>query len=153
GYGSFAIGVVAAAALLGSAALTILIGVGAPRPDLRNLLLAAAALMAATGLAFPAAPHLVFVIAVAVIGTLNPSSGDSGVFVPLEHAMLARGVADHQRTRTFARYSLIGAFASAAGALAASVPDFLAAAGTGQGAAFRIMFYAYAFLGILAALL
>jgi len=153
GYGSLAIGIVAAAALLGSAALTILIGFVAPRHDLRNLLLLAAALMAATGLAFPAAEHIVFVIAVAFIGTINPSSGDSGVFVPLEHAMLAHGVSDRERTRTFARYSLIGAFAAAGGALAASIPDFLAAAGIGQVAAFRIMFYLYAFLGILAALL
>jgi MFS family permease len=153
GYGSFAIGIVAAAALLGSAALTILIGFVAPRHDLRNLLLAAAALMVATGLAFPAAEHIVFVVAVAFIGTINPSSGDSGVFVPLEHAMLARGVADRERTRAFARYSLIGAFAAAGGALAASIPDFLARAGIGELAAFRVMFYAYAFLGIAAALL
>jgi MFS family permease len=153
GYSSLAIGIVAAAALLGSAALTILIGFIAPRHDLRNFLLLAAALMVATGLAFPAAEHIVFVAAVAFIGTINPSSGDSGVFVPLEHAMLARGVADAERTRAFARYSLIGAFAAAAGALAASTPDFLARAGIGEIAAFRIMFYAYAFLGVLGALL
>jgi MFS family permease len=153
GYGSFAIGIVAAAALLGSAALTLGIGLVAPRHDLRNLLLLAAGLMAATGLAFPAAEHIVFVIAVAFIGTINPSSGDSGVFVPLEHAMLAHSVSDEERTRAFARYSLVGAFAAGAGALAASVPDFLAPAGIGQIAAFRIMFYAYACLGILGAFL
>jgi MFS family permease len=153
GYGAFAIGLVAAAALLGSAALTLLIGFIAPRYDLRHLLLFAASLMAATGLAFPAAEDIVFVIAVAFIGTINPSASDSGVFVPLEHAMLARGVGDAERTRTFARYSLIGAFAAAAGALAASIPELLARAGMGAVETFRIMFYAYAVLGIVGALL
>jgi MFS family permease len=153
GYGSFAIGVVAAAALLGSAALTLGIGFVAPRHDLRTLLLFAAGLMVATGLAFPAAQDIVFVITVAFIGTINPSAGDAGVFVPLEHAMLARAVSNADRTHTFAHYSLIGAFAAAAGALAASIPDFLARAGIEAVASFRIMFYAYAFLGVLGALL
>ena len=45
--------------------------------------------------------------------------------------MLAHGVADQERTRTFARYSLIGALSMAAGALAAAAPDFLALAGIG----------------------
>ena len=65
--------------------------------------------------------------------------------------MLARGVADEERTRTFARYSLIGALSTAAGALAAAPPDFLVAAGIDRLAAFRLMFYAYAALGVLGA--
>jgi len=109
--------------------------------------------MAATGLAFPASAHIVFVAVVAFIGTINPSAGDIGVFVPLEHAMLARGVADRERTAVFARYSLIGALSAAAGALGAGVPDALASAGVGRIAAFRLMFYAYALLGLLGATL
>jgi MFS family permease len=153
GYDSLRIGIVAAAALLGSAVLTLGIGFIAPRHDLRNLLLVAAGLMASTGLAFPAAADMTFVLLVAFIGTINPSAGDSGVFIPLEHAMLARGVPDQERTHAFARYSLIGALAAAAGALAASIPDFLVSAGIGRIAAFRIMFYAYAVLGLVGALL
>src|SRR6266700_149811 len=153
GYDPVRIGIVAATALLGSAVLTLGIGLIAPRYDLRNLLLIAAGLMASTGLAFPVAQDMAFVMLVAFIGTINPSAGDSGVFMPLEHAMLARGVADQARTAAFARYSLIGAFAAAAGALAASIPDFLAPVGIGRIAAFRIMFYAYAFLGLVGALM
>jgi MFS family permease len=150
GYDSFAIGLVATAALLGSAALTLGIGLVAPGHDLRSLLLIAAGLMASTGLAFPAFQDVIFIMAVAFIGTINPSAGDSGVFVPLEHAALARSVADGERTRTFARYSLIGAGAAAAGSLAASAPDLLGRLGIDQIAAFRFMFYAYAALGIVA---
>jgi MFS family permease len=152
-YDSIAIGIVAAASLLGSAVLTLGVGLVAPRHDLRKLLLMAAGLMVATGLAFPAFEHIVLIALVAFIGTVNPSAGDIGVFVPLEHAMLARGVRDEARTSAFARYSLIGALAAAAGALAAAVPDLLVSAGLDRLAAFRLMFYAYAVLGVVSALL
>jgi MFS family permease len=153
GYDPIGIGIVAAASLLGSAVLTLAIGLIAPRHDLRKLLLLAAGLMAATGLAFPAFEHIVLIAVVAFIGTINPSAGDIGVFVPLEHAMLARGAADGERTAVFARYSLIGALSAAAGALGAALPDVLASAGIGKIAAFRLMFYAYALLGLMGAML
>jgi MFS family permease len=153
GYDPIHIGIVAAASLLGSAVLTLIVGLVAPRHDLRKLLLLAAGLMAVTGLAFPAFEHIVFVAVVAFIGTINPSAGDIGVFVPLEHAMIARGVPDRERTAAFARYSLIGALSAAAGALGAAIPDVLASAGIGELAAFRLMFYAYALLGLMGAVL
>ena len=73
------------------------------------------------------------------------------MLVPLEHAMLARSVADDERTRAFARYSLTGALATAAGSLAAAAPDILAAAGLTRIGAFTLMFYLYAALGLVAA--
>src|ERR1700726_2991458 len=76
GYDPIHIGIVAAASLLGSAVLTLAVGLVAPRHDLRKLLLLAAGVMAATGLAFPAFEHIVFIAAVAFIGTINPSAGD-----------------------------------------------------------------------------
>lgn len=153
GFDPVQIGIVATASLLGTALLTLAIGAIASRHDLRTLLLLGAGLMAATGLAFPQAEHLVFVALVAFVGTVNPSTGDLGVLVPLEHAMLAHGVSDEDRTRTFARYSLIGALSMAAGALAAAAPDVLEAAGIAKLTAFKLMFYLYALLGALSAAL
>jgi MFS family permease len=153
GYDAIYIGIVAAASLLGSAVLTLAVGMLAPRHDLRKLLLLAASVMVATGLAFPAFENIVFIAVVGFVGTVNPSAGDIGVFIPLEHAMVARGIADRERTAAFARYSLIGALAAAAGALAAALPDLLASAGIGRIAAFRLMFYAYALLGVAGAIL
>ena len=151
GYDPVQIGIVATASLLGTALLTLAIGAISPRYDLRTLLLLGAALMTMTGLAFPNFEHIAFVALVAFIGTINPSIGDLGVLVPLEHAMLAHGVSDRDRTRAFARYSLIGALSMAAGALAASLPDFLVSLGIGKIGAFKLMFYAYALLGVLSA--
>ena len=115
GYDPAQIGLVATASLLGTALLTLAIGTIAARHDLRALLLAGAFLMACTGLAFPNVEQFAFVALVAFVGTINPSTGDLGVLVPIEHAMLAHGVTDQERTRTFARYSLIGALSMAAG--------------------------------------
>jgi Major Facilitator Superfamily len=82
---------------------------------------------------------------------MNPSSGDIGLFVPLEHATLARGAPDHHRTRIFAHYSLIGGLSSAAGALAAAAPTALVSVGVSNIAALKAMFYFYASLGLVAA--
>ncbi len=149
GFGPTQIGFVVSASLLGTALLTLAVGLVAARHDLRNLLLAGATLMVATGLAFPNVDQLLFVLVVAFIGTINPSTGDLGVLVPLEHSMLAHGASDHARTRTFARYSLIGALSMAAGSLAAALPDYFTLAGVDKTTALKFMFYAYAALGVL----
>src|SRR6202011_4672544 len=65
---------------------------------------------------------------IAFVGTLNPSSGDVSVFLPLEHAVMAHLMEDRQRTALFARYSLTGALIGAAGALAAGIPEIAARA-------------------------
>jgi MFS family permease len=151
GYGPVEIGLVATAALLGSAATTLGVGVLARRYPLRNLLLLGAILMAATGL--PTFQPIAIIAVIAFLGTINPSGGDVGLLVPLEHASLAQGVAAEKRTQTFARYSLIGAVSTAAGALAAATPQLLATKGMDQLIALKLMFYAYAALGLIAAAL
>jgi MFS family permease len=153
GFDPAQIGLVAAAALLGTAVLTLAIGLLAPRHDLRHLLITGAALMIATGLAFPAFEQIGLLTAVAFFGTVNPSTGDIGVLIPIEHAALAQDAADHDRTRVFARYSLIGALSMASGALAAAVPQLLTRNGMSELSSLRTMFYAYAILGVLSAAL
>src|SRR3979411_1829224 len=61
GFNPFQIGLVATAALLGSAATTLTVGLLAPRYDVRTLLLACAFLMIVTGIAIPNVQHLVFI--------------------------------------------------------------------------------------------
>jgi MFS family permease len=153
GYDAVTIGLIATASLTGTALLTLLVGAIASRFDLRSLLIAAACLAAASGLLFPSAEHLAFLAVIAFVGTISPASGNVGIHTPIEHTFLAREVNDAARTATFARYSLIGALAAAAGALAASLPDLLAKSGIGQLGAFRLMFYAYAALGVASMLL
>jgi MFS family permease len=148
GFSPFQIGLVAAAALLGSAGMTMAVGVLARHHDLRRLLLFSALAMMLTGLALPMFQAFALVLLIVFLGTMNPSTGDIGMFVPLEHAMLAHGAADQDRTRIFAHYSLIGAIATAIGALAAATPDGLILLGVDNVGALRAMFYLYAGLGL-----
>jgi len=151
GFTPLEVGIVASASLLGTAALTLLTGFIAPRFELRHLFLAGAGLIVVTGLIFPVAQTLTPVLLVAFIGSINPSAGDLGMLVPLEHALLTKETADRDRTAVFARYSLIGAMTAALGALAAALPELLASQGWPKLTAVRAMFYLYAALGLLSA--
>lgn len=153
GLGAFEVGVIATLALLGSALMTLGIGLIGARIDQRKLLTAASGLMMATGLAFALSETYAIVLLVAFMGTINPSAGSVSIFVPLEHALLSQSVADADRTRMFARYSLIGALAAAVGALASASPDILATMGVSQKAALKSMFVLYAALGVAGGLL
>jgi purine-cytosine permease-like protein len=65
--------------------------------------------------------------------------------------MLASEAPDHDRTRIFAHYSLIGGLSTAAGALAAAAPTALVSIGVSYLDALKTMFYFYAAMGLLAA--
>ena len=143
------VGVIATGTLLGSGVLTLAVGLNAYRFHYRTLLLAAAGLMTATGIAFASFTEFWPLLVIAVLGTLNPSSGDVSVFLPLEQAVLARVATDRQRTPIFARYSLVGALAGAVGALFAGAPELLASRmHVDAKAALQAMFVLYALLGI-----
>jgi MFS family permease len=148
GLDPFGIGVVSTAALLGSATLTLAFGFLAVRGGVRRLLLCGAALMVVAGLGFPHAEHFAVLIAVAFVGTINPNSGDSGILVPLEHAALADSATDSTRTQTFANYSFLGGMMAAAGSLLAALPDALVSLDFVRLDALRVMFLAYALLGL-----
>lgn len=153
GYSPLAVGAIATAALLGSALLTMIIGLIGGRHDHRRLLLAAAGLMIASGVAFAVIDDFAVLFVVAFAGTVNPSSGSVSIFVPLEHAVLAREVGDRERTRMFARYSLFGALSAALGALAAAIPEYLAGIGISVLVTIKAMFVVYALLGVAGSLL
>jgi len=149
GLGTLEVGVVATATMLGSAFATVAVGAWGHRFPSRRLLRSAALLMALTGVGFAAFSSFWPLLIVAFVGTLNPSSGDVSVFLPLEHARLAGAARGHARTALFARYSLLGAVAAALGALAAAVPAWLGGRGVSDVAALRAMFLLYGAVGVL----
>ena len=147
GLGAFEVGILSAATLLGSASLTLLLGAHGHRFHHRRLLLGAALLMATTGILFAGLSSFWPLLLVAFVGTLNPSSGDVSVFLPLEHARLVEAAQGDARTHLFARYTLAGALFAALGSLAAGVPELLAGQGWGKADALRVMFLLYALAG------
>ncbi|HQR10972.1 MAG TPA: MFS transporter [Casimicrobiaceae bacterium] len=154
GFSPLQVGIIATTTLLGSGLLTLVVGLRAYRYHYRTLLLAATVLMAGTGLGFAFVTNFWPLLLIALVGTLNPSSGDVSVFLPLEHAVLSRIVHDRKRTAVFARYSLVGSLAAAVGSLAAAFPALLAGAvGLSVTAAIQGMFVLYACLAGFSALI
>lgn len=153
GFSPFEIGVLAGTALLGSAILTLVIGLIGNRYDARDLLIVAATLMATTGVALSIVDSYALLLVVAFIGSVNPSGGSASAFVPIEHAVLTRETAAATRTSAFARYSLFGGLAAAGGALAASLPEILMTLGWPELLGVKVMFAVYAMLGLVGGML
>jgi MFS family permease len=154
GFSPFAIGSIVASTLIGTALLTLWIGWVAHRHSRRRLLLAASVLMAATGLGFAFEQAFWPLLVVAFVGTMNPTSGDASIFLPLEQTVLAQAVDARQRTALFAHYSVIGSLAGAFGVLAAAIPDLLVGwTGMSRTAAIQTMFALYALMGTVTFLL
>jgi predicted MFS family arabinose efflux permease len=154
GFDAFAVGAIAASTLVGSALLTLWVGMVANRHSRRLLLLAVAFLMASTGLGFAVITGFWPLMIVAFIGTMNPTSGDASVFLPLEQTALAQTVDQSRRTKLFAHYSVVDSLAGALGVLAASIPDLIAGeTGWDKLVAIRLMFIAYGVLGLVSLVL
>lgn len=148
GFGQLEVGFLGTATLAGSALATLAVGAAGHRWPQRRLLLAAALLMAATGAGFAGLSSFWPLAIVAFVGTLNPSSGDVSIFLPLEQARLASAASGAERTTLFARYTVTGSLCAAVGALASGLP---ASVGTLSGIslldALRAMFLLYGVIG------
>ncbi len=154
GFSALSIGAIITSTLIGTALLTLWIGMVANRHSLRRLFLAAAWLMAATGAGFALTTGFWPLLLIAFIGTMNPTSGDASIFLPLEQTALTQTVEPRRRTALFARYSVIGSLAGAVGVLAAALPDLAAAwIGYSRALAMQAMFVLYALLGVAALML
>lgn len=154
GFSAFAVGVIVTSTLLGTALLTLWVGIVANRHSLRRLLLAAALLMTATGIGFAVTNSFWPLLLIAFVGTMNPTSGDASIFLPLEQTALTQTVEARRRTALFARYSVIGSVAGALGILAAALPDFAGDwAGGNRILLMQAMFGFYAVLGLINLLL
>lgn len=149
GFSTARIGVTITATLLGSAALTLAVGLKAHAFPRRRLLRMVSVLMIATGLGFAAFTSFWPLVLVGLIGTLNPSGGDVSVFLPTEQALLPLTVPDRERTALFARYALIGTLVAAAGALCAGVPEWIGRrVDASTTTSLRAAFFGYALLGV-----
>src|SRR2546421_1519046 len=149
GYGTLQVGFLSTVTLFGSALATLAVGRWGHRFDVRRLLLAAAILMALTGMAFAAFSALWRWMLVAFVGPITPSSGDVSFFYPLEHTALAAATPPESRPGAFARYSFVGSLFGAVGALAAAIPEWFAShAGIAMLPALKIMFALYGVIGL-----
>jgi MFS family permease len=122
GYSGFELGAIITATMLGSAALTLWIGLRGGSTNPRTILMLGTGLMAITGFGFAGFTNFWPLLIVGFAGTMNPSAADVSLFLPVEQSLLTERVSARDRTSLFARYTLGGALAGAVGALAAALP-------------------------------
>src|SRR3954471_24085521 len=152
GFSPFEVGALVTATLLGSAALTLGLGLLAHRVERRRILLGACGLMVATGVAFASITAFWPLFVVAFVGTINPSSGDVTLFLPTEQAVLAETSDPRDRVALFAWYNVAGTLAGALGALAAGLPEVASRKlGLPIAEAERTVFFAYSAVGLVSA--
>ena len=153
GFSLFQVGLLTTATLLGSAGLTLAVGLAGHRYPAKRLLFVACLLMAATGVAFSRAHAFWPLVLVGFAGTLNPSGGDVSPFLPLEQSLLAHAGPPSRRTDLFARYALSGSLMAALGALSVGLLDPLQVAGFARRTLIEGAFVLYGLLGAAAFLL
>lgn len=149
GYSGPDIGVLLALTLLGDAAISLWLTTHADRLGRRRVLLVGAGLMLLAGLVFVSTPLLPVLVVAATIGVMSPSGNEVGPFLAVEQAALTQLVPADRRTSVFARYQLVGSFATATGAAVAGVVAQLALAnGASEPDAYRLVLVGYAVVGL-----
>ncbi|MBK7859558.1 MAG: MFS transporter [Archangiaceae bacterium] len=126
-------GALLTATLLGSAAVTLALGLWGHRLAPRAVLLFGSALMFFTGLGFFTVTDFGLLMVIAVVGTLNPSSGDVSFILPTEQAALGGMAEGTRRVALFAGYNIAGRAGVALGALAGGVAPELTGLGLRAG--------------------
>ncbi len=143
------VGAIATITMLGSAVATLTVAWWGRAWVRRHILVGASLLMIATGCGFALGRSFWLLAVVALFGTLNPSSGDVSVFQPIEHALLPQTAPDRDRTRLFARYSLVGALLGAFGSLSVGLVVAVYQRGwLSEIDALRLPFWLYAVVGV-----
>jgi MFS family permease len=153
GLSPVAIGSLITVSLVGDLCGTYVIGLAADDWGRRRTLVGLALLMAATGAVFGLTGVYPLLLVAAFFGTLGTSASETAPFLPIDQAMLPQTGSPAGRTALFARYNLVAYGTGALGALAAGLPDVLAARGLSRDAGIRLVFALYVVSALLTALL
>lgn len=151
GFSPASIGILITVSLVGDMAGTYVIGLVTDTWGRRRTLALLSCLMAATGVIFGQVTSYPVLLVAAFFGTLGTSASETAPFLPIDQAMLAQITPPARRTALFARYNLIASLSVAMGALAAGLPALLAGVGLSLASGIRLLFGAYAVLGLVVA--
>jgi len=142
------IGFILAAAIAGSALMTVFWSLVADRIGRRRTVATMAGLMAVGGLLFAFAGNFVPLLIGAFTGTISATSSEVGIFQTVEQAILPQTAPDERRTWLFAIYNTVANFAAAFGSLAAAAVGFFTSLGLQGADPYRPFFLFYALVGL-----
>jgi MFS family permease len=146
------IGLLLTLTLIGDTLVSFFLTTRADRLGRRRMLVVGAILMAMAGLLFALTSNFVILLLAATIGVISPSGNEVGPFLPVEQAALAHVVQVQHRTSAFAWYTLVGAFATAAGSLGVgALLHALQQTGATPLRSYRLVVILYAVVGLVLA--
>jgi MFS family permease len=149
GLSSARIGILLTLTLVGDTVIALWITVVADRTGRRRMLGLGAILMVLAGVVFALTHNFALLLAAATLGIISPSGYEVGPFLSIEQASLAQIVADERRTAVFARYNLVGSFATALGSLAGgAIIQGFQWTGFPVLSGYRAVVFGYALLGL-----
>jgi len=149
GFGEGRIGLLLTLTLVGDTLISLWLTTRADRVGRRRTLVAGAVLMTMAGAVFALTRDFTALVVAATIGVISPSGNEVGPFLSIEQAALSHVVADRERTRVFAWYSLAGSLATAAGAMAGGALMWaLGRASVSGVAGYRVVVWLYAACGV-----
>jgi MFS family permease len=141
------VGFTLAAAVAGSALMTIFWSLVADRYGRRRTVATMSLLMVAGGLLFAVSNSFWLLLLGAFTGTISATNSEVGAFSAVDQAVLPQTAPPERRTWIFSLYEMLGNFSGAAGALSASAVGLGAALGLSGADLYRPLFVLYALLG------
>lgn len=115
------IGLLLSLALLGDAAVSLLVTNLADGFGRKRLLMYSTALIALGGVGFAFSRDAIWLIFCAIVGTISPNGNEVGPFQALEQACVSQLIPANRRARVFGWYAMTGSLSAAAGAMLAGL--------------------------------
>ncbi|KIW82614.1 hypothetical protein Z517_05641 [Fonsecaea pedrosoi CBS 271.37] len=137
--------------LIGDVFISFLLTLVADQLGRRWILVLGAALMSASGVVFALSGNYWVLLAGAILGVISPAGNEIGPFRAIEESTIAHLTASTDRSDIYAWYSLIGTAGTALGFIGCGWLITLLQERKHYGSiqAYRVIFFIYAFVGII----
>lgn len=142
------IGTLITLTLIGDTAISLWLTTQADRLGRRRMLLIGSGLIILAGVVFSSTSNFFLLLFAAIIGVISPTGNEVGPFLSIEQAALSQIISDENRTKVFAWYNLVGAFAISFGSFAGGgVVQVLQNIGFAPIESYRVVVICYALIG------
>lgn len=154
GHSDEQIGLFMTLTLIGDVAISLILTSTADALGRRRILLLGAVLMTASGIVFAVTSNYYVLLVAAIVGVISPSGNEIGPFRAVEESTLAHLSETETRSDIFAWHVMAGSLGTAGGSLASGwLVQHLRSSGWSDVAAYRAIFWIYAFIGCIKAAL
>lgn len=134
--------------LIGDTAISLWLTTQADRIGRRRMLVISSWLIILAGVVFSSTSNFFLLLFAAIIGVISPTGNEVGPFLSIEQAALSQIISNENRTKVFAWYNLVGAFAISFGSLSGGgIVQVLQNFGFATIDSYRVVVICYALIG------